>query len=60
MEIVEQYTYLEFTFIPSSKKHKGIEKFLKKVSKVWLAIQRALFKSKKKTLTLTYVLLKDY
>ena len=50
IEIVEQYTYLEFTLIPSSKKHKDIENFLKKASKVWLAIQRALFKSKKKTL----------
>ena len=27
IEIVQQYTYLRFTFIPSGKKHKGIEYF---------------------------------
>ena len=49
IEIVGQYTYLGFTFIPSGKKHKGIENLLKKASKAWFAIQRLLFKSRKKT-----------
>ena len=30
IEIVEQYTYLGFTFILSGKKQKGIEDFLKR------------------------------
>ena len=29
----EVYTYLEFSFIPLGKKHKGIENLLKKASK---------------------------
>ena len=52
IEIVEQYTYLGFTFISSSKKHKGIENLLKNASKAW-------FKPKKRHLTLTYILLKQ-
>ena len=53
IEIVKQYTYLRFTFIRLGKKHKRIENFLKKaskvksmvcISKVWFGIQRLLFK----------------
>ena len=44
-----KYTYLGFTFIPSGRKHKGIENLLKNAWKTWFAIQ-ILFKSKKNTL----------
>ena len=50
IEIVKLYTYLGFTLIPSGKKHKGIENLLKNASKAWFAMQRILFKLKKKTL----------
>ena len=43
IEIIKQYTYFGFTFIPSGKKHKDIENLLKKVSKAWFANQSLLF-----------------
>ena len=46
IEIVEQYTYLGFTFIPSGKKHIGIENLLKKSSKAWFAIDYYLNRKK--------------
>ena len=33
IEIVKQYTYLGFTFIPSGKKHQGIENLIAKFNK---------------------------
>ena len=59
IEIAKQYTYLGFTFISSSKKHKDIENRLKKASRVWFAMQRLLFRSKKRHVTLIYTLLKQ-
>ena len=49
IEIVNQYTYLRFTFIPSGKKHMGVEKFKNKTRKTWFSIQKVLNKSKEKT-----------
>ena len=46
IQIAKQCTYLRFTFIPSGKKHEDIENLFKKALKVWLPIQRLLFKSK--------------
>ena len=34
IEIVKQYTYLGFTFIPSGKKHQGIENLINTAKKV--------------------------
>ena len=39
IEIVKQYTYLGFTFIPSGKKHQGIENLINKVKKLWVILQ---------------------
>ena len=33
IEIVKQYTYLGFTFIPSGKKHQGIENLINTAKK---------------------------
>ena len=44
IEMAEQCTYLGFIFIPSDKKHRGIENLLKKASKAWFAIEILLFK----------------
>ena len=42
IEIVKQCTYLEFTFLPSGKKHQGIENVIKKTKKSWFILQRFL------------------
>ena len=42
IEIVKQYTCLGFTFIPSGKKHKGIENLINKAKKSWFILQRFL------------------
>ena len=58
IEIVKQYTYLGFTFIPSGKKHQGIEnliaKFNKQSEKDVVYIQLFLYKSEGKTVN-TYL-----
>ena len=58
IDITNQYTYLGFTFIPSGKKHVGIENLLKKGKKAWFSIQKMLSKSKEKTVS-TYFKLID-
>ena len=45
IEIVKQYTYLGFTFIPSGKKHQRIENLINKAQKSWFILQRFLQKS---------------
>ena len=49
IEIVKQCTYLEFTFLPSGKKHQGIEYVIKKTKKSWFILQLILCKSEGKT-----------
>ena len=49
IEIVKQYTYLGFTFIPSGKKHQEIENLINKAKKSWFILQRFLYKSEGKT-----------
>ena len=58
IDTTNQYTYLGFTFIPSGKKHVGIENLLKKGKKAWFSIQKMLNKSKEKTIA-TYLKLID-
>ena len=58
IETARQYTYLGFTFIPSGKKHVGIENLLNKAKKAWFSIQKILHKSKEKTVD-TYLKLID-
>ena len=58
IDVVNQYTYLGFTFIPSGKKHVGIENLIKKGKKAWFSIQKMLNKSKEKTIG-TYLKLID-
>ena len=58
IEIVKQYTYLGFTFMPSGKKHQGIENLINKAKKSWLTLQRFLCKSERKTVN-TYLNLID-
>ena len=57
-ELVKQYTYLGFTFIPSGKKRQGIENLIKKAKKSWFTLQRFLYKSERKTVN-TYLNLLD-
>ena len=42
IEIVKRYTYLGSTFIPSGKKHQGIESLIKKAKKSWFILQQFL------------------
>ena len=58
IEIVKQYTYLGFTFIPSGKKHQEIENLINKAKKSWFILQRFLYKSEGKTVN-TYLNLID-
>ena len=58
IDITDQYTYLGFTFVPSGKKHRGIEILLNKAWKSWFAVQKMLNKSKLKTVK-TYMKLVD-
>ena len=58
IEIVKQYTYLGFTFIPSGKKHQGIENLINKAKMTWFILQRFLYKSEGKTVN-TYLNLTD-
>ena len=58
IEIVKQYTYLGFTFIPSGKKHQEIENLINKAKKSWFILQRFLYKSEGKTVN-TYLNLTD-
>ena len=58
IEIVKQYTYLGFTFIPSGKKHQGIENLINKAKMTWFILQRFLYKSEGKTVN-TYLNLID-
>ena len=58
IEIVKQYTYLGFTFIPSGKKHQGIENLINKAKMSWFILQRFLYKSEGKTVN-TYLNLID-
>ena len=46
---MKQYTYLGFKFIPSGKKHLGIENLINKAKKSWFILQRFLYKSEGKT-----------
>ena len=46
---MKQYTYLGFTFIPSGKKHKGIENLTNNAEKSWFILQRFLYKWEGKT-----------
>ena len=48
IEVVKQYTYLGFTFIPSGKKHKGTENLKNKAKKSWFILQRFLSKPDEK------------
>ena len=50
IDITEQYTYLGFIFVPSGKKHKGIENLINKAWKSWFATQKLLQKSNEKTI----------
>ena len=54
IEIVKQYTYLGFTFLPSGKKHQGIENLINKPKKSCFILQRFLYKSEGKTVS-TYL-----
>ena len=47
MEIVNQYTFLRFPFIPSGKKHVGVE-----ARKAWSSIKKMLKRCKEKTFAL--------
>ena len=38
IKILKQYTYLGFTFIPSGKRHEGIEKILVYTSAVFIEV----------------------
>ena len=58
IEIVKQYTYLGFTFIPSGKKHQGIEHLINEAKNSWFILQRFLYKSEGKTVN-TYLNLID-
>ena len=58
IEIVKQYTYLVFKFIPSGKKHQGIENLTNKAKMTWFILQRFLYKSEGKTVN-TYLNLID-
>ena len=49
MELVKQYTYVGFSFIPSGKKHQRIENLINKAKKSWFILRRYLHKSKEKT-----------
>ena len=49
IEIVKQYTYLGFTFIPSGKKHQGIEYLINKEKRLWFILQRFLYKTEGKS-----------
>ena len=55
---MKQYTYLGFKFIPSGKKHLGIENLINKAKKSWFILQRFLYKSEGKTAN-TYLNLTD-
>ena len=55
---MKQYTYLGFKFIPSGKKHLGIENLINKAKKSWFILQRFLYKSEGKTVN-TYLNLID-
>ena len=48
IEIASQYTYLDFTFVLSGKKHVGIENLIKKGKEAWFSIQKMSRKSKGK------------
>ena len=58
MELVKQYTYVGFSFIPSGKKHQRIENLINKAKKSWFILRRFLHKSKEKTVD-TYLNLID-
>ena len=58
IEIVKQYTYLGFTFIPSGKKHQGIEYLINKEKRLWFILQRFLYKTEGKSVN-TYLNLTD-
>ena len=58
IEIVKQYTYVGFSFIPSGKKHQRIENLINKAKKSWFILRRFLHKSKEKTVD-TYLNLID-
>ena len=58
IEIVKQYTCLGFTFIPSGKRHRGIENLVNKAKKSWFILQQILCKSEGKTVN-TYLNLID-
>ena len=58
IEIVKQYIYLGFTFIPSRKEHQGIENLINKAKKSWFILQRFLYRSEGKTVN-TYLNLID-
>ena len=58
IEIVKQYAYQGFTFIPSGKKHQRIENLINKPKKSWFILQRFLCKSERKTVS-TYLNLID-
>ena len=55
---MKEYTYLGFKFIPSGKKHLGIENLINKAKKSWFILQRFLCKSEGKTPN-TYLNLTD-
>ena len=54
IEIVKQYTYLEYAFIPSDNKHQGIENLINKVKESGFILQQFLYKSEGKTVN-TYL-----
>ena len=58
IEIVKQYANLGFTFIPSGKKHQGIEHLINKAKKSWFILQQFLYKFEGKTVN-TYLNLLD-
>ena len=55
---MKEYTYLGFKFIPSGKKHLGIENLINKAKKSWFILHRFLYKSEGKTPN-TYLNLTD-
>ena len=48
IEIINQYTYFGFTFIPSQRKQVRVETLISKVRKSWFLIQKMLNEPKAK------------